>query len=866
MASSSTETTPTTPNTINNQQPNQITPNTINNQQTNQITPNTIDTQQPIPVAPLSSFAQSITKLNKGNFMTWRGLVEPFLHGHDLYGFIDGTNTPPSTKVSTSPGGTLTVSTDPDTIRWLRHDQLVLSMLMSSISDEMLPQVLGCKTAQELWKTLDNTFTSESQARVLALRLQLTTAKKGNLSVSDYYQQIKHTVATLAAAGHPISDQEFTSYLLGGLGSEYDPFVTSVTTRMEPLSIDTLFGHLLAHESRIAKRHQDDNSFPTANIAARSPNLHRGRDNHRTFQRSSGQGQRSRGRASQFHVSSSRGQGGPSGSSSFHYRPNNSMGPYRPSPHMGSRPTCQVCGKMGHSALTCYNRFNQAYQAPGPSLTTYHAMATSPHTWDLNWYPDTGASHHVTSDQNQLNFQSEEYDGPDQIQVGNGTRLAIKNIGTSILSPPNFILRNVLHVPKITKNLLSVQKFTLDNNAFMEFHPSCFFVKDRISGKILHKGPSKNGLYQWSPSPSAAPPSVFSSERASHHDWHARLGHPADRILHQVVSKFHLPVTSNKKLSLCSACRRGKSHQLPFSLSDHPSHFPLELVFSDVWGPSPILSNNGARYYVIFVDHYSKFSWLYPIECKSDVFTIFPKFQAYVERLFDRKIKSIQTDGGGEFQKLRHLFTSHGIHHRLTCPHTHEQNGSVERKHRHIVEMGLTLLAHASAPLTYWAEAFQTASYLINRLPTPVLQNLSPFQKLFNLRPNYSFLRVFGCACWPHLRPYNRHKLDYRSAECIFLGYSPSHRGYKCLHLPSGRVYISRHVIFDESFFPFSRPSPSSLDPPPQQALLYPLPPLPSNNPPPPSNNPPRNPTPTRVQFSPPSPPSTFVEVTPPPH
>jgi hypothetical protein len=99
-----------------------------------------------------------------------------------------------------------------------------------------------------------------------------------------------------------------------------------------------------------------------------------------------------------------------------------------------------------------------------------------------------------------LNIQLEEYDGPNQIQVGNGTRLAIKNIGTSLLSQPNFILRNFLHVPKITKKekrkLLSTQKFTLDNNAFMEFHPSCFFVKDRISRKILHKGSSKNGLFQ----------------------------------------------------------------------------------------------------------------------------------------------------------------------------------------------------------------------------------------------------------------------------------------------------------------------------------------------------------------------------------
>jgi hypothetical protein len=98
----------------------------------------------------------------------------------------------------------------------------------------------------------------------------------------------------------------------------------------------------------------------------------------------------------------------------------------------------------------------------------------------------------------------------------------------------------------------------------------------------------------------------------------------------------------------------------------------------------------------------------YPIACKYDVFSIFPKFQAYVERLFDRKIKSIQTDGGGEFQKLRHLFTSHGIHHRITCPHTHQQNGSVERKHQHIVEMGLTLIKTSSG-------IYSNHFYLIDR-------------------------------------------------------------------------------------------------------------------------------------------------------
>jgi hypothetical protein len=146
----------------------------------------------------------------------------------------------------------------------------------------------------------------------------------------------------------------------------------------------------------------------------------------------------------------------------------------------------------------------------------------------------------------------------------------------------------------------------------------------------------------------------------------------------------------------------------------------------------PLLSNNGAHYYVIFVYHFSKFTWFYPITCKYDVSSIFPKFQAYVECLFDHKIKSIQTDGGGEFQKLHHIFTSHGIHHRIMCPHTHQQNGSVECKHRHIVEMGLTLMAHCSASLTYWTKAFQTACYLINRLLHPSLTTLPPFKNYFN--------------------------------------------------------------------------------------------------------------------------------------
>jgi hypothetical protein len=103
-----------------------------------------------------------------------------------------------------------------------------------------------------------------------------------------------------------------------------------------------------------------------------------------------------------------------------------------------------------------------------------------------------------------------------------------------------------------------------------------------------------------------------------------------------------------------------------------------------------------------------------------------------------------------------------GIVHCVSRPHTNQQQGSIERKHRHIVETSLSLLSHAHMPLRFWDDAFQTACYLINRLPTHVLQNKSPFEKLFHSVPDYLFFKTFGYACWPNLRPYNSHKLQPR--------------------------------------------------------------------------------------------------------
>lgn len=146
-----------------------------------------------------------------------------------------------------------------------------------------------------------------------------------------------------------------------------------------------------------------------------------------------------------------------------------------------------------------------------------------------------------------------------------------------------------------------------------------------------------------------------------------------------------------------------------------------------------------------------------------------------------------------------------GIQQLISCPHTPQQNGLAERKHRHLTELGLSMLFQSKLLLKYWVESFFTANFLSNLLPTSTLDGaISPYEKIHGKAPNYIALRSFGCACFPTLRDYAATKLDPKSLQCVFLGYNEKYKGYRCLCPPTGRVYINRHVIFDETTYPFA--------------------------------------------------------------
>jgi Reverse transcriptase (RNA-dependent DNA polymerase)/GAG-pre-integrase domain len=385
--------------------------------------------------------------------------------------------------------------------------------------------------------------------------------------------------------------------------------------------------------------------------------------------------------------------------------------------------------------------------------------------------------------------------------------LTISHIGSSDIytSHSTLKLNNILCVPSITKNLLSISQLLRDNVVTVEFTDSNCFVKDKVTHLTLLHGSIHDGLYLLQ----LPQQSIFNLQASttSLDIWHRRLVHCSPAVV-TTLSKQHKISATSSPFSFCSDCVQAKAHKIPFSLSSNKATAPLEVVHTDVWGPAPVTSTNGNKYYVHFIDQYSRFGWLYCCPYKSDIPMIFKLFKAHVENLLSCTIKTIQCDGGTEFSPIRSQFPEISFH--ISCPYTPEQNGLAERKHRHIVELSLAVMSHASIPLDYWDFIFESSLFVINRLPSTPTGRFSLYELLFHKLPDYQFLRILGCECFPLLRPYNNHKLQPRSLSCVFLGYSQHHKGYRCLHLPTNKIYISRHVQFNELHFPFSTLQPTT--------------------------------------------------------
>lgn len=446
------------------------------------------------------------------------------------------------------------------------------------------------------------------------------------------------------------------------------------------------------------------------------------------------------------------------------------MGPPPPRPPV----QCWHCHQFGHVQAKC--------PQSRPFVGMHVASSSNP-----NWYWDSGATNHMTHDAKLFSLGA-SYTPTDNVVIGNGDTLPITQSGNVFLSSGTYVFRlfDVLRVPSLHKNLLSVAQFTNDMHVSITFFPWGYHIRDLQTGVLLFQGLCKNGLYPIFPKLLTGPNTAFSSVAVSSSLWHRRLGHPSNRVLDSLVSKSLLGSTSRLLHSNCSHYALSKSIKLSFSPHEHRSLAPFDLICSNVW-MSPVLSVSDYRYYVLFTDDSTRYSWIFPMRLKSEVFDHFSAFVIYVQNQFSLSIKQFQSDGGKEYDNLqfKHFCATTGIVHHFSCPHTPQQNGLAERKHRHIADMGRTLLHTAHMPHTLWAESFCTAVYLINRLPTPVLHGISPYQSLFGHSPDYKMFRIFGCLCYPSLGDYVSNKLQPHSLQCVFVGYSDKHHGYRVGSMPT---------------------------------------------------------------------------------
>jgi gag-polypeptide of LTR copia-type len=553
-------------------------------------------------IHPTSFSYQLPIKLNHDNYLFWKFLILPHARGHDLIGFLDGSRSPPPDTISLSDGS---IAPNPEHVVWMRQDQLLLVWLLSTISETVVPQVVHCSTASELWKELHLHYSSQSLARVMDLKLQIQLLQKGHLTMQAYLDQKRSLADRLQLIGSPVSDADLQLFILHGLGIDYDSLVVSLTSRSDIIPFNELSGLLLTHEQRLHKHAMElagsssSNPPPSLNPSPSALSIMPQANLTSTsiLGPSPASDTQLFNQFSAFLASrgSWRGKGSDKSTS--------------------DRLVYQLCQKKGHTVDRCYKRFDNTYMPPPPRPFHHTFRKSSPpqalfvqprQPIPEAWYLDSGASTHVSPDLNAFTSYS-PYNGPNKLCVGDGKELDISNVGSGIiLTTSNPLkLQNILHVPGISKPLISIIQLIVDDNIYVEFNLTSCLVKDLSSHQILLQGTKRNGLYVVSSSPHA-----LTCEKLSPHLWHKRFCDASDSIIQYLVNSNS--ISCNKRnIGICDSCCLAKANKQPFTLSTTTASQVLEIVHRDVWGSSPIISHNGYRYYVLFTDQFSRYSWIH---------------------------------------------------------------------------------------------------------------------------------------------------------------------------------------------------------------------------------------------------------------
>jgi transposase InsO family protein len=372
------------------------------------------------------------------------------------------------------------------------------------------------------------------------------------------------------------------------------------------------------------------------------------------------------------------------------------------------------------------------------------------------------------------------------------------------------LLSSVLYVPALQNNLLCVLHLVANHRFCIEIEgKEMVFMQNgerRFTAAIRDNTAWLNASTP--PAPEAAMRSEATLSRAL---WHRRLCHiGADRLEQAIKGKVAtgLVVESDAPAPThCEPCICGKHHHDPFpQRASHRATSFLEPIHSDLH-QLPVLTSSGFRYWLLFIDNYSRYFWIYLLRKKSEMFDAFTQFKTMVEKQFDKSILCLHDDKGGEFIGIKWdaFFAQHGIRREHTDKVSPQQNGVAERLNRTLKELLVAMLNGARLPARFWGEGLNYLRHVIVRSPSSSIPaGTTPHEMVHKRKPDYSPLRVFGCRAWAHIHPKERKSLQDHAKLCIFRGYPEEFKGWK-LWDPStkggrGGIIVSRKVVWNKEF------------------------------------------------------------------
>ncbi|UYV74272.1 hypothetical protein LAZ67_11002772 [Cordylochernes scorpioides] len=457
---------------------------------------------------------------------------------------------------------------------------------------------------------------------------------------------------------------------------------------------------------------------------------------------------------------------------------------------------CFICVKKGHVAKDCWfrNKRSQEQQRNrnAKSSTNHHKsnfrnrtnqISSTPKEVAFNSYIDEGSD--VSTDSNgekrslcvdsgctthlspHLDWMEDvvpyerEIDLAEKDKITNST--AKGNIGMTTSTGQEFSIvqiRDVLHVPNLRSNLLSVCELTKRGNTIIFNNEGAkIFNKEN---NLIAEAQIKDRMFITEAGlridNSRKPDNAMATSDTSNDKisiWHRRLNHLNQAYMKEMTqgNLVYGHDIKYRNLPECDSCIMGKLSREPYNpVTRNNTTEPLELIHMDLCGPMANKSLGGSRYFFVLVDDFSKRTFVYFLKTKDETFDRFRYFKARVENELNLKIKDVRTDNGTEFinDKFKGFLIKNGIHHQLTTTYSPQSNGVAERINRPLVETARTLLIDSMLPMPFWAEAGATAAYVKNCTPHKSLRHATPMEKWKGRKPSIRYLRIFGCLVyWP---------------------------------------------------------------------------------------------------------------------